>query len=114
MQKNVFKNRLVPVCTHITTYCPRYIFTWRKNYTFKFYTYIGAIAASIEDDPEMSIRHRSAQVVNAKESTWHIMRLELGLHSYISISANSKAKAATDVGRRSKCLPIIFSDEAHF
>ncbi|XP_011860365.1 PREDICTED: uncharacterized protein LOC105557670 [Vollenhovia emeryi] len=43
---------------------------------------IAAVAASIEEDPDMSIRRRSAELGIARESTRLILRLDLGLHPY--------------------------------
>lgn len=88
---------------------------------------IAAVAASIEEDPEMSIRRRSAELGIARESTRLILRLDLGLHPYKIVltqelepddhrQRNEFANWALEMlaGDPDFGQKIIFSDEAHF
>lgn len=88
---------------------------------------MAAVAASVENEPEMSVRCRSAELGIARESTRRILRLDLDLHPHKMVLtqelkpddhrmrrefadwALEMLDGDPDFGQN-----IIFSDEAHF
>lgn len=88
---------------------------------------IAAVAASVQDDPNESIRHRSAELGLSRMTTQRILRLDLGLHPYKIVL--TQKLLPEDHGKRREFADwalqmlaadpdfgqkIIFSDEANF
>lgn len=88
---------------------------------------IAAVAASVREDREESIRRRSQQLGLSYATTWRILRKDLGLKAY-KIQLVQELKA-TDLPNRFRfsrwtldklaedplfSKKILFSDEAHF
>lgn len=73
---------------------------------------IAAVAASVEDDPNLSYRRRAAELGLARETTRQILHLDLGLHPYKIVLTHNCSRKTMDVAVSSpiglyRCWPMI-------